>query len=255
MGSSLRENGALIKDEKKLAKILEEFAFNLVCQKVIHRDTKKPVSRDTVLGWAAELAEANKPRPDKSPKSRIELASEKVIKEKFGGKDVFEMKAGLTMMKVAGVHFFSENRAFDYSLTMPGAVVETNGMVEGSNQVRWKFQGADAWLLGYPMNCRSLEANSELQKELLKNQSLSSTRAMLEFVDLVSQENSLEKPEPPALKDVLKQCRTEKSMAPLLQHRQNLEKPPPPGQVNIPGPRLERLGAVLKLLNLPQSGK
>ena len=220
-GLKLRDKGESIKDKNRLAKLTEEFFVNLVCQKIRHKETKKAASRETVLGWAAELEKEFK-RNSNAAAGRFELASLKAIKTRYGSKEIFEMKAGVALLKIVGVHYFAENRTFDYSVTFPGIVVETNGEIPAANTVRWRFLGESAWLLGRDMNCRTLEAQTQLDTDLLQGQPLSGPEAMLEFVKLIHEEKSYDRKPLPRLLDVLQVCRLQKSMTPLYEHRQNV---------------------------------
>jgi hypothetical protein len=267
-GLKVRELAQLIKDEKnkeneqKVAKIATDFMVN-ICQKVRHRATKQPVSREKLLAWLKEAGfkvkeepKQEQPRPpdgtgpQKAPKTRLELAADKVINEKYGGKLVFDARAGAILLNLVGVHFSFDTRNFDYALTMPGAVVETNGEILAVNQVRWVFKAEQAWVLGYPMSCRSVEAHADVQKQLLGKQALTSPVTMLQLVALLAEEEDLpelkKSPKPRPLRETLMACRAQQSLAPLWAHR---------AAVGEGGSRRQLVDRLLKLLQLPLDGK
>jgi hypothetical protein len=263
-GLKLREIVQLLKDgeEEKAKKLVVDFTVN-ICQKIRHRATKQPVSREKVLAWAKEVGlkfneEATKenPRPPdgtgpkKAAKTRIVLAGEKVINEKYGGKLLFEVRVGAILLRMVGVHISFDTRNFDYVLTMPGAVVETNGEILAGNQVRWSFRAQQAWVLGYPMTCRSVEAHAELQKQLLGKQVLNSPEKMLALVALLAEEENLpelkKNPRPRPLRESLKACRAQQALSPLWAHR---------AAVGEWGSRRQLVDRLLKLLQLPSDGK
>jgi hypothetical protein len=252
-GLRLRENGQFIMDEKKLAHVAENFAYDLVSQKVVRRDTKKPVDRETLAAWAAELRKEMKKADAKDSPGRFEVAALKVIKDKFGFKEVAEAKAGAALLKIAGVHAFGEGRAFDFDLTVPGPVVETNGTILAANRVSWHFSASDAWPFGYAMTCRVLEPQTKLQTELLKGEPLTSPETMLEFVKLMMLETPAKDPkapnQPPTLLEVMEQCRAQKTLAPLHAHRRWVLKKEPVGGVWL-GVWLEQVDQLYKLLKL-----
>jgi hypothetical protein len=295
-GLKLREDGQPITDPVKMVQIATDFALDLG-QKIRHRETKQPVSREKLLAWFMEY---NAPKKGEGPKSRVELAKEKVTNWKYGG-PLLQLRGSSLLLDLIGAHVFGDTRIFDYSLTMPGTVVETNGTIVGSNQVRWSFRGADAWLVGYPMTCRSVEANAELQKQLLKKTPLTSPESIIELAALLAEEDDPErlqkearegdggfgpdririgpdgprpeqnpkperpekaKPEQPEkdpkveqpkknakpvpLRETLKACREQKSLAPLWAHRETVKNQ---------GERRERVEKLLKLLQLQPDGK
>lgn len=256
-GLHLRDKGEFIMDEAKLYKVAEDFAFKLG-QKIRRRDTNKPVDRETLLAWLDELQKESKKKDDKAPPGRFEAAALKVVKEKYGFKEVLEAKAGASLLKVAGVHLLAGARKFDVTLTLPGPVVETNGEVLAGNQVRWHFLGESAWPFGYAMTCRALEPQSELQRDLLKGEPLARPEAMLDFVKVMALEtpsrDAKVKTDLPTLADILKQCRTQKSLTPLHDHRQKVRGLAERQGVAEHGARLEAMDQLYKLLKIDFPG-
>ena len=80
---------------------------------------------------------------------------------------------------------------FDFTLEMPGVVVETTGQVLTDQRVRWEFYASEAYPHGYKMKCRSLEPNSVAQKKLLGRTLRNDRATMLAFVSLVSGDREL----------------------------------------------------------------
>jgi hypothetical protein len=246
-GLQFRENGKLIEDDKKLERVWEDFLVGLICQKVRDKKTGKPVSRETARAWLVELngPKAKDPNPGAN---RFETAAKKVIKDKYGGEQAVAAKATLALIKVAGVYWSNplHARNFDFTSAFPGEVVQTNGEILSRNRVRWRFTGFAAWPMGYVMNCRTLEAQSQVQKDLLGAQPLDNREAMLDFVTLVSQDRPGPSGVPPLLETV-QRCRTQKSLTPLYDQRALFQK--------NNKKRLEQVNSLLRLLKLPVNGQ
>src|SRR4051794_13425117 len=94
---------------------------------------------------------------------------------------------------------FLHDRQLDYTLSVPGKVVETNGQLLADDQVRWRFAAIEAYPLGYEMSCRSLEGQTRVQKDLLQEERLGTRATMLAYVALVGNN--------PKMLEVLRECR------------------------------------------------
>jgi hypothetical protein len=222
-GLELRAHGKLLA-EPELKKATEEFAINLLCRNIRRKDTGKPVDKETVLAWLAELNDPKKVPPGKP--QIFEPAAKKVIQTKYGGEEVLLLRVAPSLFKITGAYWIDplHFHMFDYKFTPPGLVVQTNGEILSDNRVRWHFNAHAAWPNGFTMACRSLEAQMPLQKSLLKGQPLDSREAMLDFVALMAKNKpSRSAPDKPsALLEILKRCREQKTLAPLADYRKKL---------------------------------
>jgi hypothetical protein len=243
-GLELRAQGKLLANQEA-SKAVEEFFVNLVCRHVRHKDSGKPVDRETVLGWLAELNDKKKSAPGQP--RRFEAAAQKVIKTKYGGEEALMLRAAPSILKITGVYWVDplNFHIFDYTFTAPGAVVQTNGEIVADNRVRWRFPAHAAWPSGYLMACRSLESQVQAQKTLLGGQPLDNRAAMLDFVTLLTKNkpSAAPKGELPTLLEVLKSCREQKTLTPLAEQRKKLME-------TRDKSRLDELDQLLKLLKL-----
>ena len=132
-------------------------------------------------------------------------------------------------------------KLFDYALTMPGEVVETNGQILSANRVRWQFDEGLAYPFGYHMRCRSLVAQTGEQQQLLtKEQRLDSREAMLEFSAVVRGQDRLV--------EALRECVKQKQWAPLYAYRKSAATDPERSAVS-------RLFGLWKLPDKPSAGQ
>jgi hypothetical protein len=218
-GLALKIGGKLLEGQE-LDHRLKDFASDKIAQHVRRRRDGKLVDKKT-----AEMLRA-----------ALDRAFNEVIDRKYGGQQYEKMLTGL-LIRVVGLHcsqLFQQND-FDYSLTVPGHVVSTNGQILSRNRVRWQFDEREAYPLGYVMECRSLLSDPKVQTELLHNQPLTSRETMLRFVALVSESEPLG--------EALQQCRKRKNMGPLYEYRQKRA---------LAEGELETVNQVLKLIGLPE---
>jgi hypothetical protein len=188
--------------------VLRDFAIGKICQTVRYKKDGKLVGRKTVEGWLADL---DKKSGNKG--NALEQSIDKVIVRKFSGEKQFHDQTARLLVRIVGLHGFPILRGdqFDYSLTLPGEVVETNGQVMSANKLRWQFDGSDAYPLGYVMECRSVLPELEAQENLLQNQPLSDRDMMLQFVALIADREPL--------RQALFECRKQKKMTPLYDYQ------------------------------------
>jgi hypothetical protein len=80
---------------------------------------------------------------------------------------------------------------YDFSLRLPGELVETNGIGFKSGRTRWQFTGTDIFPDGYEMKARSLEIDREAQKKALGRVAIDDGETALEFIELIGDDRSL----------------------------------------------------------------
>jgi formylglycine-generating enzyme required for sulfatase activity len=103
----------------------------------------------------------------------------------FGGTAALEKKGETLFQRMGGVTMFDSSRSYDFSLTLPGTIVETNGTLESDSRVRWKFDLEEAFAFGYTMRCRSIEPNLAAQRAALGADRVATRAAALRYVALV----------------------------------------------------------------------
>jgi hypothetical protein len=238
-GLVLKAQGRFL-DDRAMEKTVDDFVIGLIVANVRRKDDGKPVDRETAAAWWRELRGKNDGR-GQPPPGIFGPAARKVIATKYGGEEAYNRRVGALVTRVFGLYWgdlLFNLRGFDYTMTMPGEVVETNGEVLAGNQVRWQFGAREAYPLGYAMTCRSLLPQLETQRKLLKGQPLESREEMLRFADLVNGQEGLA--------DVLRDCRKQKKMAPLYEYRAKAQ------QMQAGADEVKRVNAFLRVLKLPQ---
>ena len=116
---------------------------------------------------------------------------ERVAKAEFGGTEALEKKGDILFQRMGGVTFEASSRAYEFGLTIPGTIVETNGTLDGDSRVRWKFDLEEAFAFGYTMQCRSIEPNLPAQRAALGGERVTTRAAMLRYVALVSSQDEV----------------------------------------------------------------
>ena len=206
-GLEYQEDG----NEIELREFVDKKLLELVRQK-----NGKPLSEEK-LNMILDDFFPRDENEENEKESQLEKAAEKVIAQKYGGLKAFQHKLDVLIARIFGVHqtFFRTPEQFEYSLTMPGTIFETNGTILSDNKVRWSFNPEEAYPLGYSMKCRSLEPNIGLQKKLLGKPLHLNREKMQAFLFIVSDDDDLQK--------ALNQCKRRESLVPLKQYRQKLE--------------------------------
>lgn len=163
--------------------------------------------------FAAELVrELLKPDSKKSP-NRFHQRGKKLITEKYSSDEIFQKQVQARLVPIIGLHSPLQllPQDFDYRLTMPGDVFESNGEIVSANRVRWRFNGHEAYPFGYSMRCRSLQPNDANQRVVFKNVPIKTSNDCQRLVRLLRSKSEW--------RDVLLKCVEEKSQQPLLDLR------------------------------------
>jgi hypothetical protein len=158
-------------------------------------------------------------RPENSDEQlgRYDEAAETVIAEQFGGMEKLEAAATPLVARLLGLYageLFGFPHHFQYTLETPGPIVKTNGTLVSDRQVRWTFEGVEAYPFGYTMECESLAVQSELETQLLGRPALTTRAAMVDYLELVRSDETL--------RQAIVACAAEKSLAPFYKARNEL---------------------------------
>lgn len=236
-GLLLTKNGQLMTKEDA-TKAIESFGLDLL-QKHLRRKDGRPLDRKEVLALVEKFERLDESQGDNSPvKAAIHKAE-----ERRGGREVVELRSKSLFTRVVG-HFwfriFEPASRFDYALTMPGKVVETNGQILSARKVRWRFEAGEAFPLGYAMRCRSL-AVDPVANAIAPGDPLASRSERLEFVSTcVGEEKMIE---------ALRACRVHQSLAPLHAYRKEvLDHPERLKQGELPTALARRVDRLFELL-------
>jgi len=127
-------------------------------------------------------------RDEGEEENACSAAFERAIERKYGDDFEKEYAVFTPLLGVYGDRILGTPQSFDFSLKLPGLIVETNGVLASDSKVRWKFDAADASLLGYQMKCRSVERIDKVCDQILKPDSLRSRAEMIRLLDLAQDE-------------------------------------------------------------------
>lgn len=211
--------------EQRLAKInlrhglanLEEVTIKQFCEAKVKQLVKRRDDKPLDDQMAAEIFRRMLSPAEGESKGRFEQRSEEVIKSKHRSEEAFKEQLQTRFVRIVGLHHgvLQTPQLFDYRQTMPGFVVETNGVVLAENRVRWRFPATQAFPLGYTMQCRSLQPNEANQKAVFNDAPIKTRSDCERLVRLLRAK--------PEWRDVLKQCVANKSREPLLELRRKFQ--------------------------------
>lgn len=140
---------------------------------------------------------------------RFRKAQERVPERFPGGEEALSARYANLATRVWGVNgmMFGDVESHRFTMTMPGIIVETTGLVLGASRVRWSFNSQDSYPSGYEMTCRSLEDQTDVLSDA-SGKNIGLNREQL--VAVVRYAESIED-----LKTALIRCRKEGSTEPL----------------------------------------
>lgn len=157
--------------------------------KLMRRKDGQPVERSVLeqvldsFSLTAQVPEEQVP---------IEQARQRVIDRNYGGKEQLEARLGSLFQRVVGVYWpFGGTKSFEYTLQLPGLIVETNGTLHADGKAAWRFKGSEAFPLGYSMTARALESNTAALKQLTGTEPLGDREKLLRYLELVKPNESL----------------------------------------------------------------
>ncbi|MEX2114546.1 MAG: hypothetical protein WD845_15230 [Pirellulales bacterium] len=187
-GLKLRDTSGRLLDDDQARQQLAEFAAGILRQQLKRRDGA-PIPQsvvDDLLEWVNLID----PPQSKNPRlARLDGLAQQVVAEQFGSQQNFAdviTPLGTRMLGLYRVEILGPPRRFHYEMEMPGAIVETNGLLLGENRLEWSFEAVQAYPFGYAMHGRALAPSSASQRELLGGEPLSSRADMLAFVAAVN---------------------------------------------------------------------
>ncbi len=198
-GLELRRNGKIPKLDQWDVNCVKPFLAAKLCPLVRSKATGMPLDVATAMAWLT-------PTKDGSP---LRLALDKDIARQPSGKEAVHERLRVSFIRVFGLYytFFRLEQNFDYAMTMPGEIVETNGLILAKDRVRWRFSGFDAYPLGYDMTCRSLELPKAVNAA---GTPLEKREVQIDVVALLAEEDSAD------LLAVLRDCRDKGDFTPLM---------------------------------------
>lgn len=213
-------------DDSELAEeAWNQFLFKLLQQTLVSLDGE-PLTSERIQQLTIELPailqrslneSADAPEGIDSETWKSWQASQRrVFEQKYGDLEKAHQHYRNLSARVLGVFLILDHSVaeFDYTLEMPGTIVETSGRLQSEGKVRWTFSASEAFPFGYVMTSRSLMPTGDVQSELLGATPLDQRETLLEFATLVDQQ--------PELLEQLEECRRQGNMTPWRTFQQEL---------------------------------
>jgi hypothetical protein len=219
-----------------------DFLIEQMGRRVRNKKDGQLVNRKTVLGWITETKTSQ--ATEQVPRRQLSLLDrslKKVVQRRFGDESAFDRRLGSLMIRMIGWHWPAsvlEERLFDYTLTLPGEVAQTNGQILSTNQVRWTFDSKDAFPLGYSMEVRSIAPQLSIQRELLPSRPPLSRQTLLDLISSMSGYGDLVA--------AMKECHNQGTMRPLYVYCDRIAKSTERAR------ELEAANRVITVLKLPK---
>lgn len=208
-----QKEGAEKGDEPNWA--LADFALTVLCKTVKSKKDGKPLNPYTAMLWLEDLGRDAEPKEAGQKPGVFNAALKKVVEAKYGGKDAASEQVTFLVARILGLHFpdaIFQPAKFEYTMTVPGDVIETNGELLAANKVKWEFPVELAYPQGYTMTVRSLTVDEELRKQLFKDDTLKDVKSRQRYAYTM-------KWGPEGLRQAMAECRKQKSLAPLEAYR------------------------------------
>ena len=136
-------------------------------------------------------------------------AAKAVVAENFGDDEKLSEVLQPLAARILGLYLSEplDSHDFQCTLEVPGTIVKTNGTLLSEGIVRWTFAGSEAYPFGYAMECESLVAQTDFEKQLLGRSVLDTREAIIDYVELIRSDEEL--------RGAMAACVAEKCTAPL----------------------------------------
>jgi hypothetical protein len=136
-----------------------------------------------------------KPQENRSQKANEDVW--KTVEKRMMQDKVFEKRIRTAFVRVTGVYgplefpFTNSAPVYEFVLSVPGELVETNGTGMSQGKTRWKFNSTQIFPDGYEMKARSLAIDRDTQRKTLRRVVIDDTEAALKLIELVGREGAL----------------------------------------------------------------
>jgi hypothetical protein len=173
-------------DEQESKRMLNAFLGRMVVRYFRHNDGSAVTATE-----ADELIQAiwNNHRYEiaiQDEEKRIEerLQRDKQLDKRF-------KRAVLSMVGLYSFRFLFSAPEYEFTIRVPGELVETNGTRIKADRTRWKFTSDQLFPNGYQMKARSIEIDRDGQKKILGRVVIDDETKGMEFMELVGGEGPL----------------------------------------------------------------
>lgn len=162
---------------------VRKFAADKLPELIRQRDGE-PLDKAKTLEILIWLGLADRPKDrDAEKESPLEVLSNRVTEERYGGDQAFKERTGKLARRIHGAFGWTWiPEQFHVSMTMPGLIVETSGELVAVNKTVWEFESGEVFPWGYEMICRSLDIDEKRLKAVLKSNPLETLTARRDFV-------------------------------------------------------------------------
>ncbi len=184
----------VIKDQQELQKrVLAFLTSNL--ERLVRDKQDQPLRPELLADTIKTLAPSESQDPEKPEvETRLTQAFHRAISGQFGSKDKFDEQANRLGVRILGLYnwpILHGERTFNYRLEVPGVVLETNATMLGEQTLRWSFDAAEAFPLGYPMRATVAVLNQEAWKKYFPRARFDNREVLVEYLELVAEDDNL----------------------------------------------------------------
>lgn len=185
-GLDLRDEESNVVSQDEAVSRLEEFFRRLITKHVRHRngDPLTEPEVDAILSSTSQKAgdKPAAPRGEDQAPRRLERVEDQL---------------GPILLRMTGLYnplaflFQGGVPQYEFTLQLPGQLIETNGMIATSNRASWKFTSNELFPTGYQMKARSVVLDVDAQKKILGRVVIPDGLKALELMELVDGDSPL----------------------------------------------------------------
>ncbi len=186
------DEGQVIQDQAELDRRLRAF-LTVHLQKYVRDKQGRPISNQQVeeLLHKGEVISTDESTVEES---RFNQVLNRLLVAKFGSEEQATEYAQRISARLFGLYLiriFQGEREFNYEMTVPGVVLETNAQLETDQTVRWKFNAKEAYPLGYTMRLVVAVPNQVVLDKHFPNAKLNRREALIAYRNLVPEKSDL----------------------------------------------------------------
>jgi hypothetical protein len=173
-------------DEQESKRMLNAFLGRMVVRYFRHTDGSAVTATE-----ADELIQAiwNSHRYEIAIQDEEKRIEERLHRDKQHDKRF--KRAVLSMVGLYSFRFLFSAPEYEFTIRVPGELVETNGTRIKADRTRWKFTSDQLFPNGYQMMARSIEIDRDGQKKILGRVVIDDETKALEFMEVVGREGPL----------------------------------------------------------------
>lgn len=204
-GLDLADDDGAIAESDFVEEAMRGFLRETLLETLRTRDGDKvdPTVVEEFLDDLAGIEVEAEDEAEEAAEGPAELAWERATGRVFASEGVTDEDRESLQQRLNGI----QGGTFRFTMTVPGAVVETSGALLEDNRVHWEFGGEKAFPYGFPMAVRSLAVDEDAQRRILSAAPLTGREPVQQFVKLAAKD--------PLLADALRECVQKGNVTPL----------------------------------------